>query len=254
MTRKEFLRYIEHPDSLGPEDTREIRNIVEKFPYCAASQILFSYSLFRSNDLDFPTQLKRTAAYASSRKRIKKLFEDFRTGDAAPASPEEIIRIPDTAEPEEIVVSPAQVLQPEIEPVAEIPEEELKTEEELILIVRRRLEEIMAEREAEAALIESETQPVSVTPESKVTRKEDIIDKFIRDEPRMSPPRTSFFNPAEIALKSNLDEDDIVSETLARLYYEQGNLPKAKRIYEKLILLFPEKSRYFADQIEKMKQ
>src|SRR5512138_2635245 len=43
----------------------------------------------------------------------------------------------------------------------------------------------------------------SVTVESSrsTLSKEEIIERFIREEPRISPPRTAFFNPTESSLR-----------------------------------------------------
>jgi len=104
----------------------------------------------------------------------------------------------------------------------------------------------------------------TIAPDKKITEndkefriplltKEEIIEKFIREEPTISPPKTAFFNPTDHALYSNQDDEEIVSETLAELFIRQGNIPKAIKIYERLSLLFPEKSVYFAGLIEKLK-
>jgi len=48
-------------------------------------------------------------------------------------------------------------------------------------------------------------------------------------------------------------EDGLCTETLARIYMEQEVYQRAIDIYEKLILLYPQKSAYFASLIEKAK-
>jgi len=54
--------------------------------------------------------------------------------------------------------------------------------------------------------------------------------------------------------KSAEDQDELVTETLARIYTDQMLYHKAINTYKKLVLKFPEKSRYFADQIEQLQR
>ena len=82
----------------------------------------------------------------------------------------------------------------------------------------------------------------------------ELIDKFIREEPRITPSKSTFYSPSNMAKKSILEPDDLVTETLASIYAQQGNFKKAISFYQKLSLKFPEKSRYFAALIEELKK
>ena len=57
-----------------------------------------------------------------------------------------------------------------------------------------------------------------------------------------------------LAEKSVTENKAILSETLARLYARQGYRDKAIAMYQRLSLAFPEKSAYFAAEIEKLKK
>ncbi len=57
----------------------------------------------------------------------------------------------------------------------------------------------------------------------------------------------------EIAQRSLLEQDEVISETLAAILARQGQTEKAIKMYERLILLFPKKSAFFAAQINKLK-
>lgn len=57
-----------------------------------------------------------------------------------------------------------------------------------------------------------------------------------------------------LAEKSVAENKDVISETLAKLYAKQGYRDKAIAMYERLGLAFPEKSPYFAAEIDKLKK
>lgn len=83
----------------------------------------------------------------------------------------------------------------------------------------------------------------------------ELIDKFIRDEPKLSrPQKTEFFSPVNMAKQSVAEDITFVSETLAKIYVLQGNYAKAIKAYENLRLKYPEKRLYFASQIKNLRK
>tara|TARA_B110000211_G_C14073201_1_gene550850 strand:- start:213 stop:1295 length:1083 start_codon:yes stop_codon:yes gene_type:complete len=83
-------------------------------------------------------------------------------------------------------------------------------------------------------------------------KAEDLINQFIIDQPRIDVKK-EFFSPGNMAKKSIEDQNEIVSETLAKVYAAQGNISKAIGTYEQLILKNPEKKSYFASLIKDLK-
>jgi tetratricopeptide (TPR) repeat protein len=106
--------------------------------------------------------------------------------------------------------------------------------------------------------LDEDTNRKNLIREEEKTKKQsqsELIDKFIVANPRIEPHKDKSNIPADDISRLFVEEaGELVTETLARIYINQGYYSKAIDIYEKLSLKFPEKSSYFASQIEKVKE
>lgn len=82
------------------------------------------------------------------------------------------------------------------------------------------------------------------------------LDRFIADRPKLSPAGEDTQAPAPAASEDFRPEaeESFITETLADIYAKQGYYKLAITCYEKLILLYPKKSTYFATLIDELKK
>lgn len=215
MTNEAYIQYLTNPLSLNNTSEMELLTLTAKYPYCQSAQLLLTINMLKNNKKDdYKKQLSLTAAYCIDRHTIKQKTEFI-------LNPTEKIVAAKT---------PGKKIIKEIEPT--IIAEEIKTTE---IIPPNEKIEIPAEK-------------IILNP------KEEIIEKFIKEQPKLNIPLPDKEIPEEEIDKDSLAEnDDFVSETLALVYEKQRYYSKAIKIYEKLSLEFPEKSSFFASQIEKLK-
>jgi hypothetical protein len=81
----------------------------------------------------------------------------------------------------------------------------------------------------------------------------EVIDRFLAEEPKRMVPREGI-PEGDISADSVEEDDDMISEELAEIYRTQGLTERAKAIYTKLSLLYPEKSVYFAEIIDRINE
>jgi len=79
------------------------------------------------------------------------------------------------------------------------------------------------------------------------------LDKFIAERPSLV--KQNPLPETKVSSEEFIEFDDTVfyTETLAKIYTEQGFYKRAIDVYAKLILLYPEKSSYFASLVQELK-
>ena len=121
-------------------------------------------------------------------------------------------------------------------------------------------EKEVAQKEENAVEPIAETTEIAEKPHeekpkthSSRRQKMDLIDQFLVSEAKIVPIK-NYHSDNTLSTESLIEDEELFSEKLAKIYIKQGHLEKALTTYEKLYLKYPEKSIYFATQIENVKR
>lgn len=172
----------------------------------------------------------------------------FGTAQSPPkAEPVETVSAPAVPAPEPKSVAPAVRTS---EPAAKKPKQETTQASQV------------ANEQTLPALPTSPAAPTSLSPfaqfvanlegSSSSPKGSELIDQFLAVNPKISPLAKDAPAP-EVRTEPDANVTGLVTETLARMYAEQGHVAKAIQAYEILKLRVPEKSSIFAARIEALK-
>lgn len=81
MNKEIFNQLIKEPSKVNPKYKDELKQLLETFPYAANIRLLYLSSLLNGEDVLFEEELKKTAAYISDRRILKKLIDRVDTKD-----------------------------------------------------------------------------------------------------------------------------------------------------------------------------
>lgn len=271
MNREQYIQYINEPNSLNSESLEHIRILIDEFPYFQTAWLLYAQNLKAINDVRFESQLKQAAVRVTDRSVLfnhvntKQVVSGKKLDDIVEEKPKpkEEKNLDDIIKERLKEIQNKETSEPD-------EKKNYKTEEEqLTQYFNNQLIEpldfafdIDEEKSELNTIINSELNiPYKIKnsnseskTEQKKSNKIELIDKFIKNE------NPGISRETEIALSNPLPEykvendDEFISDTLAKIYIKQGHFEKALSTYEKLSLKYPEKNIYFAAQIKMLKE
>jgi hypothetical protein len=259
MNLIQFTHILNNPNHIKKKNLKGLHEIVEKYPYFQAAHFLYLSGLKKQRSFKYNDQLKLTAAYSTDRT----LLFDYVTAfdQDIQAAPSDLKKKKKSGEKEDAIT-----LQKEM-PSAE-PEPEKDKSPEEILGVGEPLKFSPDETHSFREWLQLSHMPkVDRTPEkteetaqkkqiskkgSEVSDNMELIDKFIATNPKISPVLSTSFS--DFAQDSVIENDHLMTETLAHVYIEQKKYKKAILAFQVLSLKYPEKSSFFASRIQAIKE
>jgi len=253
MNLIEFTDCIQKPGKINPSQTKQLERILQEYPYFQAAHFLHLNGLKNQNSFKYNNTLKKTAAYTTDR---VVLFDYIVSKD---------FDFVENIDPTDIKIEDLKIIEDKNQD---------KPKSENILVSKSEKEELSLGKPLHFDANEtfSFNQWLKITSTKPIVRKEnqkysddldkknlqsaksnfDLIDKFISLNKAIKPSVSN--HNTDISRDSILENENLMTETLAHVYLEQKKYQKAITAFTVLSLKYPEKSSFFANQIKAIKK
>ena len=258
----QLVKTLLQKDSLDQCSVQELQQFADRHPYFGAAQLLLTKKLQTENADQYKDQLQKTFLFFHNPLWVEQLLNESGNVTIVKAEPAitDTMIIPAVAaqenkEPAEII---SKVEIPNVkteEPAIEIPV--VKTENadpsksDLIFEPYHTVDYFASQgikfKEEEKPKDKFGQQLKSFTDWLKTMKRLPVSEITVAAEPKAE-------QKVEQMAEHSLQDREVVTEAMAEVWEKQGNAEKAIEIYNKLSLLDPPKSAYFAAKIEDLKK
>ena len=237
MAAKRITEYIDASKSGGLTAQKQLRQLVERYPYYQAARLLLLRSLYETHDPHFGQELRRAALYVPSRAVLYELVEADRLKPLPETKTKHVAEDRgETGDRTNSLIDNFLSTNPSDAPK--------KSSKKPVADAANDYVSYMLQ-------IEADTEPENPEQEddNPTLLGQQPIDQFLKQGKIVIKE-----HPDEELQKPEIDDEtterkEILTETLARIYIKQGKYDKALEIIRRLSLKYPKKNRYFADQI-----
>lgn len=224
MTRERFLEVLRK--SGRDAETGETEYLCTKYPYFSLPRLWKLKCIRSSDDISFKPSLSANAIYFPNRRYAISLImleEIAELEIPAHSLPTKEIFQPEKPEKELLSFNFETDSDPEAKPVSG---------------------NSYSKAGDDMGQAEGKSKPI----------RTDLLEKFLENGDKVIRADSPVSISGDISKHSVEENENYITDTLARIYIKQGLFAKAIFAYEKLMLKYPEKSIYFASQIEEIKK
>jgi len=268
MNKLEFSNILKQPQGINEQQTMGLKGVLNDFPYFQSARAVYLKGLKNEESYSYNHELKLTAAYTTDRSVLfdyitsnsfnqniisetqQKLQEHVNDIDVIAAEEISIFNS-ETSPFDEKVLNPDLFEEKTVENTTAIAEDNLAIGTPLEF----NNNETHSFQEWLKLSPTSTIERIEIKEEKKhkTLRNVDLIDKFITSKPKIAPVKKTV-SLKNLAQENSFNSNELMTETLAKVYLEQKNYKKAIQAYRILSLKYPEKNSFFADRISDLEK
>ena len=277
MQIQRLQELIQFPERVEASDRDGLKAWSEKYPYAGAIAMLLARASAVGGHMEQEADLLKAATHGTFRQPLYDLLIKERLKAEAKAVEHWVEELPESEdeeaaedaaeeanptphldpetpmEREALIAAIGRTIEREVEPTAAEPTvQETQDMERIRAAASSPFAAWLAERAAAVGFGEA-GQVMPASSSSADTEGLDanaLIDRFIEQQPRIGKLREVEAPVEEWAKASVMEDPTLVTETMARIVAEQGQIGKARKALRHLALTYPAKSTYFAAQLK----